>query len=591
MKTDKLIAVTLLFSIFLYAEPIKKDNPFDTLPIKAEIKKDNLAEIQQDNNTSNISQKVQTNLELKFKKKRTFLLKDITHKRFLKKFYHQNNYIPLWFDAKGINKKVSSLFNEIENDITLDRDGKIYKRYLFVKNYLKNKERNNLHTELYLTALYIDFLNFRIYGLIKWKSFALQLKYLRQRGTSANWVTYKPDYNISELLLKPNIKETIDEVTPKRFGYNKLLKALKKLQELKKKGGWEMLPKFKKLELGDTGLIVLKLRERLVASGDLTSCESTAINLFEAEDKSEESDIKIQPEATFDKCLEDAVKGFQARHGLEADGIVGKGTRKILNMSVDDKIEKILLNIDRVKWLPREDNKRYIVVNIPEFMLHYIEDGVEKQTIPVIVGKKRHNTPIFNGEISYIVLNPYWKVPDGIVRKEIIPHMIKNPRYLKKEGLEIHTTWYEKSPKINPYSLYWEDYYNGYMKFPYRIMQPPGPKNALGKIKFKFPNRFNVYLHDTPTKRLFQKTKRAFSHGCIRVSKPVELFETIASFNNIDLNKSKKILKSKNKVQINIENRVPVYIIYLTAWYNEKTKKVEFRDDIYGYDKIQKRTK
>jgi murein L,D-transpeptidase YcbB/YkuD len=122
-------------------------------------------------------------------------------------------------------------------------------------------------------------------------------------------------------------------------------------------------------------------------------------------------------------------------------------------------------------------------------------------------------------------------------------------------------------------------------------MQPPGPKNALGKVKFKFPNRFNVYLHDTPTKRLFQKTKRAFSHGCIRVSKPIELFNTIASFNNIDLNRSKKILKGKTRVQMNLKNQLPVYIIYLTAGYSEEHQQVEFRDDIYGYDKIQRRIK
>ncbi len=583
MIIDKLIIVALFFSIFLYAEEIKKENPFDSLPMKIEIKKHKL-----ENNETNISGEIQADLKLNFNKRRVSLPKDITYKRFLKRFYKQNSYLPLWFDSNGLNKKSLLLFKEIEDDITLNKEDKLYKRYLYLKKYLRNKERNNTHTEIYLTALYVEFLNHIIYGSIKWKSFAIKLKNLRKRGIPANWVTYKPKYNLSKLLIEPNIKDTLKEITPKRFGYSRLIKTLKKLRELKKKGGWEKLPHIRKLELGDKGLIVLKLRKRLEASEDLTVCESTAINLFEAED-SEEADIKIQPEATFDKCLEDAVKKFQARHGLDADGIVGSTTRKILNITVEDKIEKVLLNIDRVKWLPREEDKRYIVVNIPEFMLHYIDDGKEKETIPVIVGKNKHNTPIFRGNISYIVLNPYWKVPEGIVKKEIIPHMIRNPHYLKREGLEIHTTWYEKSPKINPYNIYWEDYYNGYMKFPYRIMQPPGPKNALGKIKFKFPNRFNVYLHDTPTKRLFHKTKRAFSHGCIRVSKPVELFETIASFNNIDLNKSKKILKGKNKVQINLTNKVPVYIIYITAGYDEKNKELQFRNDIYGYDKMQKR--
>ncbi len=131
--------------------------------------------------------------------------------------------------------------------------------------------------------------------------------------------------------------------------------------------------------------------------------------------------------------------------------------------------------------------------------------------------------------------------------------------------------------------------YYGYEKFPYKIMQPPSRKNALGKIKFKFPNRFNVYLHDTGNKRLFKRTKRAFSHGCIRLSKPIELFEQIAVANNININRSKKILKRRRKVQINISNKIPVYIIYLTAGYNDEKSLLEFRDDIYGYDKLQKR--
>jgi len=301
--------------------------------------------------------------------------------------------------------------------------------------------------------------------------------------------------------------------------------------------------------------------------------------------------IKFQPRAIFDTCLQNSVKEFQKRHGLYSDGIVGSGTRKALNISVEDKIKKVLLNLDRIKWLPREEKKRYIVVNIPEYMLHFIEDGKEKDTIKVIVGKRKHNTPIFRGDISYIVLNPYWKVPEGIVKKEIIPHMIRNPNYLRRNGLQIYRTWSENSMRIDPNGIFWEDYYYGGLKFPYRIMQPPGRKNALGKIKFKFPNRFNVYLHDTPSKGLFKRTKRAYSHGCIRVSKPIRLFEHIASINHINIKKSKKILKGKRKVQLNIKTKIPVYIIYLTAGYNAKSGKPEFRDDIYGYDKMQLKSK
>jgi len=574
MKKIKILALLALFIIFSHAKENNK-----TLKFRLD---DNVSL------NSPLLDKLHKDLKHTLKK-RKHSIKDINHKKFLRGFYRDNNYTAVWFNEDNLTNRYKELFGAIERDITIDRDGKLYRTYKNVSGYLKSKERDNLHTELYLSSLYLDFLKHLIYGSINWKSFQFKLKKLRRKGVNAHWVTYKPDYNLSKLLTA-DINSTIKDVTPKRFGYANLLKSLKRLQDLKEKGGWEKLPKFKRLKLGDKGLNVLKLRERLIASKDLNSCEIPSQSLFESEDNSKE-DIKIQPEAEFDKCLEDAVKRFQARHGLTPDGVVGSSTKRALNMSIDEKIEKILLNLDRIKWLPREEKGEYIVVNIPEFMLHYIKDEKELKKFPVIVGKYKHNTPIFKDEISYIVLNPYWKVPEKIVKREIIPRMVKNPNYLRREGLEIHTTWSERSPRVNPYRLYWEDYYYGYEKFPYKIMQPPGKKNALGKIKFKFPNRFNVYLHDTPAKRLFKRTKRAFSHGCIRLSKPIELFEQIAKINNIDINRSKRILRGKRKVQINISNKIPVYIVYLTAGYNEKNGILEFRDDIYGYDKLQSRIK
>jgi len=585
MKTDKFILLTIFSSIFLYSAPIKESTPFDNSIIENRIK--------QDKNSSIVTKKFQLDLEKEFNSKEN-ILKDIHYKKFLRRFYRQNSYNPLWFTENGLNnKKISILFKEIEDDLTLSSKDKIYKQYKNISEYIKNKNIKNSHLELQLTELYYRFLNHIVYGSIDWKKFNWRLKQKRKRNLSGYWVRYKPKYIISELLLQPNIKETIESVTPKRFGYQGLLKSLKILKDIQKSGGWKPLPHFKKLELGDKGLNVVKLRERLEASKDLTKCQIKTEDLFEKDESEDESDetIKFQPRAIFDTCLQNSVKEFQKRHGLYSDGIVGSGTRKALNISVEDKIKKVLLNLDRIKWLPREEKKRYIVVNIPEYMLHFIEDGKEKDTIKVIVGKRKHNTPIFRGDISYIVLNPYWKVPEGIVKKEIIPHMIRNPNYLRRNGLQIYRTWSENSMRIDPNGIFWEDYYYGGLKFPYRIMQPPGRKNALGKIKFKFPNRFNVYLHDTPSKGLFKRTKRAYSHGCIRVSKPIRLFEHIASINHINIKKSKKILKGKRKVQLNIKTKIPVYIIYLTAGYNAKSGKPEFRDDIYGYDKMQLKSK
>jgi murein L,D-transpeptidase YcbB/YkuD len=343
--------------------------------------------------------------------------------------------------------------------------------------------------------------------------------------------------------------------------------------------------------------MVIKLRERLTYSGDYKECNrtktetknKTKTKTIENKDNNQSKEPKIDKKAIFDECLDVAVKRFQKRHGLVVDGVVGAGTRKVLNTSVDEKIKTVLINLDRIKWLPRTKEERYLVVNIPEFMLYYIEDKKVKKSLRVIVGDKRHPTPIFNEKISFIVLNPYWKVPEGIVKREIVPHMIKNPNYLKRQGLQAHRTWNERSPVINVSNLYWEDYLTGGQKFPYRLMQPPGPRNALGKIKFKFPNRFAVYLHDTPTRYLFKRTVRAFSHGCVRLSNPEQLLTTISTFNkDINLTKATKILKGKRKVQLNVANKLPIHLVYLTAGVNSDNE-LEFRNDIYNYDKYTKR--
>ncbi len=528
-------------------------------------------------------------LKIAFMKIPSKILKNVPQKRFLKRFYKKHNYQTLWIKNHKINKnKANNLINLIKEDPTLNKEGLLYKRSIKLKKTLETNasQEQTLRRELKLTSLYSNFLAHTLYGEIKWKQFGYKLYALKKRHINASWIKYKAPQKIDELLIKPDINQTIQEITPKHFGYQSLIYALNKLKKIKANGGWDRLPPFKKLKLGSSGDIVKKLRTRLIQSGDYIVCDE---NKIVSKDENGSDIPHIHKDALFDECLDRAVKKFQKRHGLAVDGVVGKGTQKALNLSVDDKIKKVLLNIDRIKWLPREDKKRYIIVNLPEFMLHYIEDNKTKQKLKVIVGDKRHPTPIFSHYISYIVLNPYWKVPEGIVRREVIPHMVKDPSYLRRQGLEAHLNWNENSPTVNTSFLYWENYLYGVEKFPYRLMQPPGPRNALGKIKFKFPNRFSVYLHDTPTRYLFKKSFRAYSHGCVRLSQPQKLLETIARFNKtINIKRAKKILKGKRKTQLNLNNKLRIHLVYLTAGVNSDGE-LEFRDDLYGYDKYQKR--
>ncbi len=501
---------------------------------------------------------------------RTF--KNISHQKSIMNIYRENGYIPIWFTSRGDKtKKIDNLFKVINSDIMLDRRGNIFKRYSYLKNRLK---KNNLtiddkmKLDIELTSLYKSYLLFNIYGSINWSSFQNYLKRLRDSKISANWVTYNPKYNIENFILNYMPSKAVEITTPNSFNYKKMLQELKRLKEVQNRGGWKKIPNSPQLRYGRSGKYVKLLRERLKSSGDY-SCSYI--------------------EGNYGQCLRKAVKRFQKRHLLYPSGKINRYTLRKMNISVDWKIKKILLNLDRIKRLPRQPNTRYIMVNIPAFRLFYIENGKEKLSMRVIVGDKKHHTPIFSNRISFIVLNPYWIIPDSIVQKELIPKMLKNKNYLKKKGYEVRTSYNVNRPPIDTSKIDWYKVLKSKQTKKYKFVQPPGKDNALGKIKFKFPNQFSVYLHDTSDKKLFKRGKRAFSHGCIRIAEPDNLLLTFAKFEqSVNYERCKQILKGKKKTQLNLKNSVPVHIVYLTAWVDNNGL-LYYCDDIYHYDKKQRR--
>lgn len=277
---------------------------------------------------------------------------------------------------------------------------------------------------------------------------------------------------------------------------------------------------------------------------------------------------------------------FQKRHGLVAKGVIGKETRKALNIPVEVRIKEIRLNLDRIKWLHQRHAKRHIIINIPAFRLFFEEDGALRQTMRVITGRTKNPTPIFSNTVQTIVLNPSWNVPKSIIQKEMIPKLLRNPNAMAKQGIEIREDWGKDALKVDGGSVDWSQY--RYSKtMPFHFAQVPGYKNALGKVKFLFPNQFSVYMHDTPTKHLFSRNTRAFSHGCIRLQKPRELLKTFSTFNDsVNFEKSQKRLKGRKKAYLKLDNQVPVDVVYLTA-YVDYDGVLNFRNDVYGYDKMQ----
>ncbi|MGB0840568.1 MAG: L,D-transpeptidase family protein, partial [Chitinophagales bacterium] len=243
------------------------------------------------------------------------------------------------------------------------------------------------------------------------------------------------------------------------------------------------------------------------------------------------------------------------------------------------RIDQIKMNMERWRWLPQSLGSRYVLVNIPAYWLYVYEPneviGLEKK---VMVGKTYHKTPVFNDLMQYIEFNPYWTVPYSIASREILPKLKRNPGYLAAKDMRL----FQGSKSVNPYNVDWSSVYRS--NFKYKIRQNPGPKNALGTMKFMFPNLYNVYVHDTPSKSLFVESQRAYSHGCVRLEKPIEFAEYLLKDNkNYTLNKIEKVLdKGKNK-RVNLEEALPIYILYFTVWADEEGNP-RFMHDIYGKD-------
>lgn len=354
---------------------------------------------------------------------------------------------------------------------------------------------------------------------------------------------------------------TLAEFAPSGELYIRMRRLLAEQRALAASGGWQPVPDGPTLKPGMTDTRISAVRARLAASFDKTR-PGNAGDLYDPE-------------------LEVAVRQFQRRHGLTADGAIGAGTLKALNVPVSKRIETVLLNMERLRWMPDELGETHVLVNMAGFELDYVEQGLVALSMRVVVGKPFRMTPIFSDTIRYLELNPTWTATPKIASNDILPKLKKDPGYLVANGFEVFASWQDDSQPVDPASVDWMTFGPG--KFPYRLRQKPGPLNALGQVKFMFPNEYDVYLHDTPSRDLFAKTVRAFSSGCIRLEKPIDLAALLLRPNGLDRERIDAILAEGKTSRINLKNRVPVHLTYLTAWIGEGGT-VHFRDDIYDRD-------
>ena len=352
---------------------------------------------------------------------------------------------------------------------------------------------------------------------------------------------------------------TMDRLQPQHPEYRELENALARYRAIAAKGGWPSIPANTKLKPNQQSPIVPTLRQRLAIEGDL--------------DPSHEKNTS----PVFDDTVVAAVKRFEERHRIEPDGIVDPATVGAMNVPVEQRIRTIELNLERWRWLPDRMPDRYFVVNVPDFRLEAIEQGKAVMDMRVVVGAPDNKTPIFADEMTHVVFSPYWNVPPGIAQEETIPRAISDPGFLARNNMEVVDA---SGERVDPDSVDWSDAKG------LRIRQKPGSGNALGGVKFIFPNNFDVYLHDTNATKLFDRIERGLSHGCVRVEEPHKLAQYVLrdqpewTADTIDA-----AMKSGDEKHVKLKTPIPVYILYKTAWVHDGG--VRFLKDLYGHDADQ----
>lgn len=442
-------------------------------------------------------------------------------------FYHHREYAAAWFDKRGLIEQAGNLYSHIQN-LALEglKDKLPYHAEFAAMMDEENSDSLNKDTEMLLTAQYF------LYAKEVWSGLnARQLKQLE-------W--YLPQKKLSYSLLLDSLIDGHDILTsPPIYRQYGLLKIqLKKYQAIKKAGGFPAIGEIKKkIKIGDTSSTVAAIEKWLFIAGDLP--KSTGNNLY-------------------DDKLQAAIKKMQQRFGLKVDGLINKSLIKEMNVSLEDRMQQIVVNMERSRWVPVSESNDYLVINIPEFKLHAYENERLIWSMDAVVGKPANQTVVFSGKINYLVFSPYWDVPNSILQKEVLPGISRDKNYLEKQQME---------------------WYNG------KVRQRPGPDNALGLVKFLFPNNYFIYLHDTPSKYLFNETNRAFSHGCIRLSDAEKLANYLLK--NDSAWTAAKIYTAMHlgkEKYVKVKKAETVFIVYFTAWVDTKGQ-LNFRKDLYERDK------
>lgn len=470
---------------------------------------------------------------------------------------------PRWANSEKMVQMISAIYNSTEEGLDPD-DYNINEIERMAERIIASEEPSTEDIaviENLLNEAFIHLASHLASGKTSPESIDPEWKALR-RMTIDGWDSY-----LDSALNTDDILTVIRKLTPGHREYMNLKKALAGYREIESAGGWgTFTTSLAKIEKGMRHPDVASLRRRLAVSQGPIG--------FDPED-----------EEMFDQALHDQVVIFQQRNGLEADGVVGKSTVEAMNIPVSERISIITANLERWRWVSDDLGDSYVMVNAADYSLRFIEKGEQTFTAKAIVGTSKRPTPVFSSVMKYLVVNPDWTVPPQILKQDVIPDLKKDSSYLQRKNMKIVT---RDGSVVDPSSIDWQQVSAN--RFPYMIKQEPGKTNPLGEIKFMFPNQYDVYIHDTPSRWQFSKSVRPFSSGCIRINN-VRDFARFLLKDDPDWNTGKldEAIDDGRTRTIVLKEPVPVHILYFTAWAdNDGT--AYFGKDIYNRDRQLIRT-
>ena len=452
---------------------------------------------------------------------------------YMRSFYNSRNYSFAWFNKDGLTVQAQAFWSAHDMVVKQGSDTSIYDGQLhhiidtllsdstFILNKMQLEE-----TELRFTKHFFNYLKFAYSGKVDPK---------------------KVEWHIPSRKLKPVtildsfLNNEKGNWKPLNKSYYSLQQQLFRYNDIQKSGGWGAIISTTNLKPGSKNNSIIAVKKHLKLTG-----------LYSAIDTSD----------FYNNELLNAVMAAETSFGLKADGVIDKDLIKQLNIPVEERIKQMLINLERMKWMP-ETPPNFLLANIPEYRLHVIENGKEVLAMNIVVGKAANRTVIFSDQLKYVVFSPYWNIPRSIVRNEIYPAMKRNSSYLQRNNME--ETGFSNGLPI--------------------VRQKPGNSNALGHVKFIFPNSYNIYFHDTPSRGLFNRQQRAFSHGCIRLQQPFDLAVYLLRQQPEWTNENiKAAMNSTKEKWVTLDKMVPVFITYFTSWVDDNGL-LHFTDDIYGHDK------